>query len=59
MSTVAAVAELLDILRVADLSERPARTIPENQEAAEEEEDGEDTVEDKREGFIALSAALY
>ena len=51
---MAATAELLDILKLADLSERPARTIPENQEVADEEEDdNEDKAEG--EGFIALS----
>lgn len=48
VSEEGAAAELLDILT---LLERPARTIPENQD----EEDDDKVEEEVREGFIALS----
>jgi hypothetical protein len=47
-----------DIFKVGDLLVRPPRTIPENQEVAEEEGDFGDLIEFEGviEGFIALSS---
>lgn len=58
-----AVPELLAILTLPDLSERP-RTIPENHEVddEDEDEDNEDSVEEEvaedRDRFISLTSAL-
>lgn len=56
---ITATAELPDIFKLDDLSVRPTRTIPENQEEAEEEEDEDedDVIEEEIDGFIALSAS--